>query len=154
VTTRIIFWAGLCLTCDKRVYLGSPTGNRRDMVTHSFSSLNQTLGKCSITGKFRKIYEQSLNVHIYIYIYTYIWQNLYKDLEYFWQSTKFNNKFSLKFLVIIAVMTQLVKKKTYNAQVGFNKFSSLLVHDKKWRYQHAKARKNYVDETQFRDPCA
>lgn len=61
----------------------------------------------------------------------YIWQNLYQDLEYFWQSTKFNNKFSLKFLVIIAVMTQLAKKKTYNAQVGFNKFSSLLVHDKK-----------------------
>ena len=141
MTTWIIFWAGFCLTRDKTIYLGSPTGNRCDMVTHSFSSLSQTLSKCSITGRFRKIYEQSLNLHIYIYI----WKFLYKDRGYFWQSTKIQYKFSLKFLVIIAIETQLVKKKkkTYNAQLGFNK-SSLLVHDKKWSHQHDKPRNNYM----------
>jgi hypothetical protein len=107
VTTRINFWACLCLTRDKTIYLGSPTGNRCDMVTHSFSSLSQTIRNCSVTGEFGKIYKQCLNLHIYIYI----WKFLYQDLGYFRQSTKIHNKFSLKFFVIIAVMTQLVKKK-------------------------------------------
>jgi hypothetical protein len=59
------------------------------------------------------------------------------------KNTKIHNKFSFKFSVIIAVMTQLVFKK--NAQLGFNKSSSLLVHDKKWRHQHAKTKKIYME---------
>ena len=146
VTTGILFWADLCLTHDKTIYLGSPTGNRCDMVTHSFSSLSQTLRKCSVTGKFRKIYEQCLNLHIYTEIPV-------QRPWVFQQSTKIHKKFSLKFLVIIAVMTQLVKNKNLQCTTRVQQ-----IQQSPGPWQKMKAptcqsyEKLYVDDTQFRHP--